>query len=414
MKYNFELYKKSFYVYSKLYADRSQFNRSLKYFYYPTILFMFFTGLFGSIFCVLGLKTYLINLILNKPSKHVSQYIFSLNQLEVSNKINFNKADRLLFNLDNVSVTNGIQIKRVKLLLIALMNGFETGTILWKSHGNSVLLNNTLRLIKLVAIKNIASCHFRKIDLLIQYNDHSPYNLLLASLAKSNRLKIVYIQHAPVSLKFPALYHDLNILFSQDSLDKYMEISNGVMSGEVYIACDLRLPDINTLDGVDESCRDVLICTNKLDDFRQVELCAKQLLRHNYKVALRPHPADPREWAMLGVRISKNTSIWDDLARTKAIVVNESAVVLEALYVGVKVFKLATFSESLDNYSFIKNGLINKEYYELDEFLCDMDKGKETSNYGKLEYYIGDINSREKHIYEIKIILEHMSFESIN
>ena len=97
---------------------------------------------------------------------------------------------------------------------------------------------------------NIRSVYIllKKLKIVVQYNDHSPYNVLLNALAKRANVKSVYIQHAPVNENFPELYHDLNVLFSRHSIEKYRNGRNKeilpffdlrfLFSKELF--CDLR------------------------------------------------------------------------------------------------------------------------------------------------------------------------------
>ena len=119
----------------------------------------------------------------------------------------------------------------------------------------------------------------------------------------------------------------------------------------------------------------------------------------NYGIVLRPHPRDQRkQWLETSCQISTNRSIWDDLNKCQIVITNESAVVLEAIYADRLLYKAAFFSSSLDNYSFLRKGLLLREYVDLTSILGAIDKRTIDYDKSKLGYFIGDMDHAKESI----------------
>ena len=259
------------------------------------------------------------------------------------------------------------------------------------SQSHTVLKSNSTRVIKLVGLEFLFQELFRNdIKKVIKYNDHSPYSILLHDIAKENQLKTIYVQHAPVSKKFPALYHDYNVLFSRDSLEKYNNQNDGV---KVFTFFDIRFLEYDIkLQKNDEV---VLICPNILDDVTMVVECAT-ILSDYFKIIIRPHPADKRNWALNNnFIISREKDAWRDIYKCTYLLTNESAITLEGIFANRLCFKCAFFSSSLDSYGFIKNRLLTKEYHDNVELLDDIKSKYITYDKTKLSYYIGDFENKD-------------------
>ena len=59
---------------------------------------------------------------------------------------------------------------------------------------------------------------------------------MLTNIAKNIGVKTVYIQHAPIGYHFPPLHNDFNILFSEDTLEKYEHIENQKPQGKILLS----------------------------------------------------------------------------------------------------------------------------------------------------------------------------------
>lgn len=276
-------------------------------------------------------------------------------------------------------------------------------------HGidDEILKNNSYRLFKLVGLDWIYEVLLTRVKVVIKFNDHIHYSVYLYDLAQSKGVKCVYIQHAPVSYRFPKLYHEYNLLFSEDSLSKYSPVDPGV---KYEVICDLRM--IDRLRDNDFSMKlskleTVLICPNTLDDIGIVKSTIKLL--GGKRIIVRPHPADKREWNLVDlsnqttfVELSQGNTIWFDIDRTDCILANESAVLLEGIVANKYVYKCSFWSKALDNYSFIKKGLIQAEYYSNEDLLKAIESKEISYDPDGLKHFVGDYQDFEKKINEIK------------
>ena len=102
---------------------------------------------------------------------------------------------------------------------------------------------------------------------------------------------------------------------------------------------------------------------------------------------------------------SKCKTIWEDLNRAEIVLTNESAVPLEAIFLGKLIYKCNMLSESIDNYGFIKNGLILEEYNNIFDLLAAIKERKITFDSSKLEYYIGSVNEVDTKIKVLQSML---------
>lgn len=387
------MYIKSFKYYLSLYETLPNFDRGVGLFFFPLLIILLIVGI---VLSPLLLVQFIY--IKNTKSKYkVIEFIFSKNQLKIAKQ--FNVDDSLFINCitsDKIRKDNKI-LSNKKLFIISLLNGLEVSITLLKICKNKRLKQNTIRFVKIIALSKLAKYYMKNSKMLLQYNDHSPYNLMLHDVARKFKVKTMYIQHAPVSFKFPPLYHDLNVLFSEDSLVKYKYTSGGNINEQgVLKLFDFRLPDLNHLP--DKTPNYILLCFNKLDSLDEIKLCVKRLLKSGFSVKLRPHPADERKFKFdERVSVTKSgDSIWDDLSKAKAIIVNESAVPLESLYYRVPTYKLSKLSKDIkDNYGFIKQGLLLRNYESIEEIITDIKSQKIVWNREKIKYFIGDVENRD-------------------
>ena len=256
-------------------------------------------------------------------------------------------------------------------------------------NNHEVIRSNLINVIKTIGFYNyVKRSEIKNVTSYYQFNDHSPINFGLEHLFRSQEIKTIYIQHAPVSIEFPPLYHSINLLFSEDSKVKY-QISK--RCEEVKIICDPRFA-FHRPHMINSSKKNVLLCPNLLDVKSEVLATADAFIALNFSVLIRKHPGDKSQWPGL-YSYSKNQSIWSDLENNFWVITNESAVPLEAIYNGNLCFKSAFWYKSFDAYGFLKSSLIIKEYYHLNDLVIGVTSNEVTFDKGKLEYYIGNPNS---------------------
>ena len=161
---------------------------------------------------------------------------------------------------------------------------------LYRFRQDPIIIMNDLRFIKLVALKFRIRPLLCQAKTLIQYNDHTPYNVFLSLVAREIGIRTVYIQHAPWDITFLHCITTLIFFYSEDSLNKYRVIEGGDISHRrYYVAFDLRLKTNEEvyLSTEDVSNNSVLLCINKLDDLQNVLQTYNILVQKGYKVVLR-------------------------------------------------------------------------------------------------------------------------------
>ena len=395
------MFIKSYKYYLKIYRDLPEFDKGLGFFFIPAVIFFLIVGvLLLPVICLKGNWLFGARFVNNNK---VIEFIFGPTHHKISSQLKLVGTNKFYFNINDNNSNLKPVINDRKLFIISTVYGLETAFLLIKSIRNVRIKRNSVRLIKIVALAKFAKHQFKGHKVFVQYNDHIPYNLMLQELARKMDLKTVYIQHAPVSFRFPPLYHDLNVLFSNDSLTKYRFITDNKFDiNKCLVLYDIRFPSKDNLNLSNPEY--TLLCFNKLDDITEIDKAVTELINNNVKVRIRPHPEDYRKFNFSSeTEISKGKTIWEDLASAHSVIVNESAVPLEALYCDVPVYKLSSLSLSIrDNYGFLKTGLLQKEYFSIEELLPDLLNKKNVCDQNKLDYFLGNIYNKN----EIRIKLD--------
>lgn len=308
-------------------------------------------------------------------------FCFTANHITVMDKLKENS-------FQNVNIGIGESNFSNKLLLLFIFSSYDffsnCFTILRNRHMNF----NAIKVFKTIALSNLFQMIFEKhtIKNIIQFNDHGPLHFDLYRQAKLSNAKTFYIQHAPITKEFPPLYHDVNILFSQDSLDKYRKENDRI---EVILNRDLRFP--KQLNILSKNPLKVVLCPNILDSKAEIITTYNNLINEGYEVLLRKHPADRRQFPQEFL-LSYNDSIWADFADATYVVTNESAVTLEGLYSNCICYKTCSWSDSIDGYGFIEKGLILREIKTQGALIDSIKKNLVLTDSSKLSYFIGDQN----------------------
>lgn len=398
-KMKFELIRDSFKHYIAMYDVMKRFDRPMN----PSIVSIII--LLADIFNKCGmhrLVSVFIKPIQTSRRASFTGYVFSKNHFFILKSLrNYGiDVDAIFIGIEPIEQTDEKQIYvSDKRLFLEALKSPNLADLLRKSQQEEILKRNFTRIFKLIGCYHVYGETLGHVNSLINFNDHTPYSVLLALMAKRKKLKTTYIQHASVSDKFPALYHEYNILFCEDSSDKYSR-SEGV---EVFILFDPRFSNLDT--GLFEKTpnkKNVLICTNLLDRVEPVLDFATELVARGYQVTLRPHPRDKRnEWGKIPGHLSTNDSIWEDLKENNIMVTNESAVILEGIFLKRKVFKASFFSETLDNYGYLKKGLILNEHQKKESLISAIEHDLVEYNVDKLNYFVGNLDDDFKRVNDI-------------
>ena len=235
-------------------------------------------------------------------------------------------------------------------------------------------------------------------------NDHSIQNLLLIDCCKQLNVNTVYIQHAPVNQKFLPLQTDLSVLFSQWAFDTYKLL--GSKAKKAIIICDIPIAILKgkiTVSNIKN--KSVLICINLLDNLKIVKNLCDFLSSNGFIVTLRPHPADKRDLSAITKNISKNEDLAYSFNNNKYIIVNETAVILEAIATGKLVYKYL-FSPSLDNYGLLKKGVVKKEFIDSRVLLNSLINEEITFSKDNLIYFTGNLYKFDYYISKTKEKIE--------
>lgn len=146
--------------------------------------------------------------------------------------------------------------------------------------------------------KDIATEMFRRLkpSFILISNDHSGVSRGINRVAKQNGIKIVYTQHACIGKGFPRLNFDLSMLDGLQSHSQYLQ--SGKISGQVVITG--RQKKIFLIKTKLNNTR-IGLATNSLDNLKTWEEIIENLVKHNYIIKLRCHPAEKRrkKWAKI-------------------------------------------------------------------------------------------------------------------
>ncbi|MBF4986190.1 hypothetical protein FNJ87_18340 [Nonlabens mediterrranea] len=279
-------------------------------------------------------------------------------------------------------------------LIISLLSDYNIYLNYFYVIKDPFLRLNLIRVLKVTGFSNlekkIISTH--KFHKIIQFNDHSPESLYMVKLCEENRVTSVYVQHAPVSSEFPALYHNENYLFSEDSFNKYSIVHDRI---KTHIRFDIRFLKGLNYKGVEKNKNKILLCPNLLDDILVVQSTAYELIKLKFEVVIRMHPADSRKLNK-DLHQSSNIDVWKDLATSNIVVTNESAIPLEAIFLDCLIYKASFWGENNDAYNFLSHKLILKDLHNNESLLKSIYNNEILFDRQKLSYYIGEVTFNSK------------------
>ena len=397
---------KSFRYYKKIYGEeKNQYDRDSK-----KILYILYWILLC--ICTLGfgliIRIFLNFLFKNVICKRKIGFAFTdydVELVKILQKLGLNFQCISFGKINNDSI-DGVNVSHLIIFLASLANAKHTILELYSSRNDYTASFNKVRIIKLCGLIFLYKLLLKKKSVLINFNDHSIYNVCLYDYADNLNIYSVYIQHAPVGYHFPALYHDLNILFSEDSLEKYKKNNNKIGT---FLLFDIRFYNVSEkikpISIVD--IKNVLICINEIDDMSVIIDTAKKLKMAGYSVKIRPHPRDKNKFKDIGgFDLSECGVIWDDLSNANIILTNESAVVLEAIFAKRLIYKCAFFSTSFDNYSFLKKKILLKEYNNIETLITDIKAEKLVYDDRLVPYFIGNFENISEKMVEINLKLD--------
>jgi len=215
---------------------------------------------------------------------------------------------------------------------------------------------------------------------IVFFNDHQfVYTSLLYS-AKEKNITTVYIPHASISKYFPPLDFDIAFLEGNEMLDTYNKIrptnTEKVVVGNIKLdSFRRRKPIIKT-----NNYKTIAFALNTLDNIAVVKewivQIKRELSKYNFEFVYRQHPRMKKNQID---GLSCSDSIIEDsltfLSKIDILITSSSNIILEARLLNKKVYNCIWFNNmpnAEDNYGFIKNGLLNKSYYDCDSLIIDL------------------------------------------
>lgn len=364
-----------------------------KYFIFFPLYFLFI--------CFMSLVSSLLRLTKKKITSLNSHVFFSFseNQQNIKKILNDNYLN-FHFNFNRFTVKYPKSSINQNIFTFGLINGLNLNSLfkIFILRDFKYFKINWFRVCNIVFIQSVLERLKDQNKLVIIANDHSIYNLFIINWCKNNHIPTMYIQHAPVTDKFPPLRCDYNILFSKSSEDIYSKISNINVNYKVY--SDFRLIKflkINNIDCIEKNT--ILICTNKLDELTSVKKYIDYFNIKGYKITMRNHPSDKRNWNFTNTFVSKN-DLYTDLSQNNIILCNETALILEGMICNKLIYK-CSFSDFFDNYGYVKDKLVLKEYSNPQNLHLDIINKSISYDKSKLDYYTGDLSNHKIHIDEL-------------
>jgi hypothetical protein len=333
-----------------------------------------------------------------KLSDDIVYFTFTLNQIIINEDIVRDVVK--IKGYDFIKINRLFIIRYLILILAIIKESKSVFKALWNSHDLLHIFQNPRKFVELFGYRIIFENLLSECSTLIHYNDHSLKNTLLFDVAKAKGIKTIYIQHAPVSKRFPSLYNDLNVLFSLDSLNKY----SNEFKKKVFVYFDSRFIKLKAIER-STLLNSVLICTNGLDSIEKVFDLVVFLNRYRINSVVRIHPGDKRNWSKYNFVMSYNKKISDDLLNFDFVICNESAVVLDSIFQNNFLYVcpfLGINEDFIDGYEYFKNGLLNKYFNSMPDLLDALNARICTYNSSNINFYIGDRNMENELNFKLK------------
>ena len=197
-------------------------------------------------------------------------------------------------------------------------------------------------------------------------NDHNTDARALLLAAKTLKIKTIYIQHASVSISFPPLAFDLNLLEGQDALDKYNLC--GPITGTVKLIGMPKADSFLAEKNISHTITRIGICANIIDELPPIQELVDTLISQfpELQFTFRPHPSDNRNFAFIqeaGKQVkfsdAKTETAFDFLKGQDAIIAADSSIHLEAVMLNILsiYYRFNPTGSLTDYYGYVKNGL---------------------------------------------------------
>jgi len=195
-----------------------------------------------------------------------------------------------------------------------------------------------------------------KPQLLVVANDHTDFPVIASMLMQYFDVPVVYVQHAEISERFPALDFNVSILRNEISREKYQAI--GPIQGDVFVVP--RSPKSDMFERILRArvvVTPVVVYISSVYSESGLARCLSQLASNASvsSVSVKPHPRTDISSLNVGPNVALLSSVptFDHVA-----VVPNSSVVVELLEQGVPVYQLFDLDDiGYDYYSFVEKGV---------------------------------------------------------
>lgn len=210
-------------------------------------------------------------------------------------------------------------------------------------------------------------------ECVILSNDHIFQTKALELVCEDLGIPTVYIQHASVSSAFPELHFMYSFLDGMDSFEKYNS-GTKKSAGNVFVLGMARYDEFRKLANEKrdkDKSKLIGVAVNLLDDIEKVSsFCAEFLEKFpDYKIKVRTHPAmnglKNKLMDMDGVHYTCATDepVIDFLRDVIILISGDSGIHFDAIEAGLKtVMCNFTDKELIDNYGYLRNGLVEQVY----------------------------------------------------
>lgn len=205
--------------------------------------------------------------------------------------------------------------------------------------------------------------------LVIFANDHSFFPRVFRAAALDMGVKTLYLQHASVTSKFPALDFDYACLDGRDSLEKYRQA--GPIKSTVFLTGMAKSAQMQDRINNKERVESIGICVNTLDDLEQIKPLAVRIQAKfpDLPMIWRPHPAMKSRFEMMrnwgkahNIQFSdpSGESVWDFMGRIDLLLAGNSSVHVEATLLNITSIYVDFGDGRGDYYGYLQTGVVDQ------------------------------------------------------
>lgn len=198
-------------------------------------------------------------------------------------------------------------------------------------------------------------------------NDHGFWPRVLIAAARAEGVPSAYVQHAPVTKRFPALSMDYALLEGRKSLEIYSAI--GPSTARVFLVGMPRFDQFVDRRNQNTQARTIGLCVALLDEFEALNVLVCHLVQacpdQQFVVRLHPRSAEQsiERWRAICEELkldysdSRSEHPFEFLARVDVVIAGGSGIILEAALANVTPIMVALNPDRPDWYGFAADGL---------------------------------------------------------